>query len=108
MKKNKPTDGLGPYEIAKIRSAVRMVWHRSMARRLVVRRCTDEDKYLFCETCLKKTPILKIDHIVPAGKVDAGYIDRMFCSSVGLQGMCVKCHTAKTRLERNGINTESK
>jgi hypothetical protein len=102
MKRTKlmKTDGLGPLEIKKIRTALRLVWHRSHARQLVVKRCTGPDGFLYCEACGKKTPAIKIDHIVPCGDVDEGIIRRMFCPSTGLQGMCKTCHNEKTKEER--------
>lgn len=101
------TDGLGPYEIKRIRSAVRQVWHRCHARALVVKRCTGKDGFPRCETCGKKTPVLKIDHIEAVGDVDAGFILRMFVPSKQLQGMCKKCHDAKTRSERAVLKKRS-
>lgn len=94
------TDGLGPLEIKKIRTAVRLVWHRSYARSLVVKRCTGKDGFARCEKCGKRTPALKIDHIVAAGDLDGGYLKRMFCPSKELQGLCKPCHDPKTKAER--------
>lgn len=99
-KKLAPTDGLGPLEIKKIRSAVRLVWHRCHARKLVVKRCTGLNGFLFCEKCFDQVPKIKIDHIKNVGDVDAGFITRMFVSSDKLQGLCTKCHNEKTRKER--------
>ncbi len=99
-KKIEHTDGLGPREIAKIRSAIRQCWHRSHARKLVVKRCTREDGFEYCERCGKQTPGVKIDHKIPVGLVDDGFIERMFCPSSGLQGWCKACHNEKTKLER--------
>ena len=99
-KKVSPSDGLGPYEIAKIRSAVRQVWHRSRARKICVSRCTGADRFLYCELCGQRTPTLKVDHITACGEVDEGFIKRMFCPSTDLQGMCNDCHKAKTKQER--------
>lgn len=99
-KKIEKTDGLGPLEVKKIRSALRLVWHRSHARRLVVIRCTAPDGFTFCEKCEKTTPQLKIDHIKNVGDVDEGFIKRLFCASKELQGLCKKCHDEKTKLER--------
>lgn len=93
-------DGLGPYEIKRIRSALRDVWRYSLARRLTEKRCTGKDGFARCEKCKQKTPKLKIDHIIPCGKVDSGYIKRLFCPSGGLQGLCHKCHKIKTKQER--------
>lgn len=102
------TDGLGPLEIKKIRSAIRLVWHRSHARSMVVRRCTGFDGYFRCETCGAKTPVLKVDHIKAVGDVDAGFIARLFCSSKQLQGMCTECHNKKTAEERKVLRERNK
>lgn len=96
-----PTDGLGPLEVKKIRTALRLVWHRSHARRLVVKRCTDSEGFSFCERCLVRTPALKVDHITACGDVDGGYLSRLFCPSAKLSGLCKKCHDDKTREERS-------
>jgi hypothetical protein len=103
MKKKKivKTDGLGPYEVKKIRSALRLVWHRSHARKLVVIRCTGKDGFARCEKCRKKTPALKIDHITNVGELDGGFIKRLFIPSKYLQGLCRECHNLKTKEERN-------
>lgn len=93
-------DGLGPYEKKKIREAVRQVWHRSYARKLVVDRCTGFDGFSFCELCDKRTPKLKVDHIQKVGDVDAGFILRLFVPSKKLQGLCKECHDMKTKEER--------
>lgn len=99
-KKIAPSDGLGPYEIAKIRSAVRQVWHRCKARQLVVKRCKNEAGYFVCEQCKQQSPEIKIDHIENVGDVDAGFILRMFVTSDKLQGLCKNCHNKKTKEER--------
>lgn len=94
------TDGLGPLEIKKIRSALRLVWHRSHARKLVVERCTGKGGFTFCEKCKKKTPHLKIDHIEKVGDLDGGFIARLMTPSINLQGLCTYCHADKTKEER--------
>ena len=101
-KKLQKTDGLGPLEIKKIRTALRLVWHRSAARKVVVLRCTDADGFTFCEQCHKRTPALKVDHIEKLGDVDGGYIERLFVPSGKMQGLCKTCHDAKTKQERSG------
>lgn len=98
-KKIQKFDGLGPLEIKKIRAAVRLVWHRCHARRLVVDRCT-RGGWTYCEKCGMRTPKLKIDHIVAVGDLDGDFISRLFCASSGLQGLCKACHDQKTRQER--------
>lgn len=105
-KKMPPTDGLGPREIKKIRTALRLVWHRSHARKLAVQRCTGKDGFAQCEKCKKRTPNLKIDHKRACGDVDGGYINRLFCPSQELQGMCPKCHNEKTKAERKAAKAK--
>lgn len=99
-KRLKPTDGLGPKEIKRIRNALRDVWRYSHARTLVIKRCEGKDGFSFCEKCKKRTPKLKVDHIIQCGDVDEGYIKRLFIPSFGLQGLCPKCHNLKTKEER--------
>jgi hypothetical protein len=100
-----PTDGLGPKEIKRIRGVLRQVWYQCHARRLVIKRCTGKDGFARCEKCGKKIPHLKVDHITPVGDVDGGFIARLFCPSKKLQGMCKKCHDAKTREERKACSS---
>ncbi len=99
-------DGLGPLEAKKIRTAIRLVWHRSHARKLVVKRCTRKNGFAYCEKCSKKTPALKIDHIRKVGDVDGGFLSRLFCPSKLLQGLCKLCHDAKTKQERQDAKWE--
>lgn len=102
MAKNKLKrfDGLGPYEVKKIRAAVRRVWEYSLARGTVKKRCLDQEGFSKCEKCKKRTPSLKVDHIVACGDVDAGFIERMFVPSAKLMGLCKRCHDSKTKGER--------
>lgn len=95
-------DGLGPYEIKRIRAAIRLVWSRCHARALVTKRCTGKDGFTYCEKCKKRCPNLKIDHIQAVGEVDAGFILRLFVPSKQMQGLCKQCHDLKTRMERIG------
>jgi len=97
--KAKPIDGLGTYEITKISSAVRQVWYRCKARQITVKRCTLPDGFLMCEMCGEVTPKIKIDHIVPVGSLRDGFMERLFCPSSGLQGLCNTCHKKKTKEE---------
>ena len=72
------TDGMGPLEIKKIRSALRLVWHRSYARALAIKRCIGEDGFSYCENCFKRAPAIKIDHVVQVGDLNAGFLKRLF------------------------------
>lgn len=98
--KKQKTDGLGPVEIAKIRAAIRQVWQRCEARRLVVKRCALPGGYARCEGCGEKVPKVYIDHIDPVGDVGWGFIERLFCPSHRLMGLCLECHRVKTNTER--------
>lgn len=99
-------DGLSPKDIAKLRAAIRQVWHWSYPKRLVVQRCTDAEGYPICEACKKRCPKIFVDHIEAVGDLDAGFFTRLFCPSSGLQGLCKKCHDAKTKAERREKNQE--
>lgn len=99
-KKVEKVDGLGPDDIRKIRTAIRQVWHWSYSKKLVVKRCTDKKGYPHCELCKKRCPKIFVDHIKKVGDVDEGFIYRLFVPSVMMQGLCKKCHDAKTKEER--------
>lgn len=103
--KKAKVDGLGPDELKRIHSAVRLVWSRCHARRLAVKRATGKDGFVRCELCNKRTPRVHVDHIEPVGKVGGPqYIERMFKPSHCYQVLCPKCHGAKTRADkRNGV-----
>lgn len=103
------TDGLGPLEKKKLRAAIRQVWHRSHARRLALARVTDKAGFVRCEGCpRKRLPKVTVDHIVPAGEVDSGFIDRMFVPSTGLRCLCKECHRAKTNAENRQRRAKNK
>lgn len=101
-------DGLGPYEKKKIRQALRMVWHRSHARKLCVNRAIGADGFPVCEKCGRKNPGNKIDHIDAVGEVDKGFIERLFVPSKFLQALCNECHKLKTKLERQKLAKQKK
>ncbi len=99
--KPEPIDGLSPKDIERIRIAIRKVWSWSYPRKLCIKRATNEDGFGVCEVCKKIVPKVYVDHIIPVGQVDAGFIDRLFCPSSGLQSCCAKCHRLKTNHERS-------
>jgi len=106
-KKDAPkVDGLSAKDIAKLRSACRIVWHRSYPRKLCVQRATGKDGFLRCEQCAKRVPKIHVDHKEPVGKVDGGFIKRLFCPSKNLTALCDKCHRAKTKQEREALAIE--
>jgi len=109
-KAERKVDGLGPHLKQKIRSALREVWHRSEARKLVVQRTALPDGYSRCEhsACKgKRYPKTYIDHTVNVGDLDAGFIDRMFVSSQGLKALCKKHHDEKTKQERKASKSKT-
>jgi Zn finger protein HypA/HybF involved in hydrogenase expression len=94
-------DGFGPAERKAVHSAVRLVWQRSLARRLAVKRATDAEGYIRCEQCHQRTPKHHVDHIEAVGEVGGeGYIQRMFVPSSQLRVLCPPCHKPKTNRER--------
>jgi len=93
------TDGLSAGDVEKIRKAIRQVWMWSWPRRLVIKRCLTKDGFSKCEQCGKKCPKVAVDHIERVGLVDAGFIERLFCPSSKLQGLCKDCHRLKTNEE---------
>ena len=101
-------DGLSPKDLAKIRSAVRQIWHRSHPRKLAVKRSTAPDGFAFCESCGNKVPKNQIDHIVPVGDLLNGGIERMFCSSTMLLGLCPVCHKEKTKKDLASMKVKKK
>jgi hypothetical protein len=103
IKLNAKVDGLSPKDKERLRKAVRQVWSWSYARKLCVQRCTDAEGFGHCERCWAKVPKVYPDHITPVGKVDDGFIARMFTPSKNLQGLCKKCHDKKTREEREAL-----
>lgn len=64
-----------------------------------------------CTTCfgwyLQKD--VTVDHIVPCGSLKsyedlAGFVERLFCPADGLQVLCIQCHKAKTKADREKNN----
>ena len=94
--------GFGPREIENLMRAIRQVWMRGLSRRLVIKRCTGEDGFLKCEMCKKVTPSIIVDHIDTVGKYENGTIniDRLFCPSSKLRGLCRPCNRERTAKER--------
>lgn len=99
-KTKEKVDGLSPHDVEKIRIAIRRVWSWSFPRRKALGRAIGEDGFYYCEKCKIKTPKVSVDHIVPVGLVDSGFIERLFCPSNGLQILCKKCHCEKTKEDR--------
>lgn len=61
-----------------------------------------------CNKCSKwyKQKDVSVDHIVPAGALSkyediAGFVERLFCGTDGLQVLCSTCHNKKTQEERS-------
>lgn len=62
-----------------------------------------------CNACKRwyQQKEVSVDHIVPVGTLKdyddlAGFVDRLFCGTDGLQILCTTCHQEKTNEERNG------
>lgn len=64
-----------------------------------------------CSECRHwfKQKDVSVDHIVPAGALNsfddiAGFVERLFVGTPGLQVLCRTCHDLKTKEERNSKN----
>jgi Zn finger protein HypA/HybF involved in hydrogenase expression len=101
MKRLPKCDGFGPAERKAVHAAVRLVWQRSLARKLALKRATDAEGYYRCEDCGARAPRVHVDHIDPVGEVGGpDYVQRMFAPSDQLRVLDPKCHKAKTKQER--------
>lgn len=115
MAKRKPKpeqiDGLSPNDLKRIHQHVRKVWSWSHPWRLVKKRTLHADGFSRCENAKcevrgKPVPKIFVDHIEPVGEIGGpNYIKRMFLPSRFLQGLCKKCHDAKTREENKASKT---
>lgn len=93
--------GIGPIEKAEIRKVMRQLWMRlSKARKIVVKRCLTDKGFSKCELCGETVPKIHVDHIKVVGELDEGYLERLWCSSKEMQGICDQCHNGKTKEER--------
>jgi 5-methylcytosine-specific restriction endonuclease McrA len=110
----KKTSELG-YMIA----AARKIWRWSAERKTVIERTKFFDKWK-CEKCkevvdvitkrtkkgkLKTMMPIQVDHIEPIGPqpktwLEFGpWLDRLFCAISNLWGICIACHSKKTKSE---------
>ena len=102
-----------------IKGAIRRVFSRSELRREVVTRCIDKDHvdssrprvktWCKCDSCgthIAKSDV-EVDHIIPVIPLDKSLLEitwdelvnRIWCDSSNLQGICENCHKCKTKEE---------
>lgn len=91
-----------------IRSAIRMVWLRSLARGEALKKARISKGIYLCSTCkrLYKNGEIEVDHVHPIIKHNETFLDlsigelikRYFFSE--LQVLCKSCHKEKTSIER--------
>lgn len=106
MAKETPQDGgLTSKQKQQLRAAIRQVWSWSYARKLCIKRATNDDGFAQCELCREVVAKVFADHITPCGAFDEGFITRLFCPSYGLQALCSRCHAKKTRDEKKLSST---
>ncbi len=105
-KKYEKIDGLSERDKELLIRGIMKVWQWSTPHKLCIARATDAKGFGKCELCKKRVPKLYVDHIVPRGTWDNGYIDRTFIPSIGLQATCKKCHQPKTN-EENRIRRQA-
>lgn len=95
-------------DIAKLVSKAREVHRQSEHYQAVKKSCKVPGKsgWFKCQTCHTEVEVIKIDHINPIGKqpddlIEFGeWLRRLFCDSLNLQGLCNRCHSIKTKEER--------
>lgn len=92
-------DGFTQKDKAYVADACRRIWGWSRAKALCLERAEGPNGLPICENekCLKEVQKVQVDHITPAGTVDNGYLDRLFCPSSKLQALCKRCHKRKTK-----------
>jgi 5-methylcytosine-specific restriction endonuclease McrA len=109
-KKKQLFDGITDADYGALTRDLRRRWSWSAPRRIAKERSVAIDGFHRCEQCRRKTPKIFIDHIVPIGSLKhdgAGWIERLYCPSIGLQALCKICHDQKTKAE-NRKRLESK
>lgn len=97
-------DGFSPHLKLKYRNALRMVWRNaSEARKICLKRANIGGGYSRCEKCKTKSPKVFVDHIVPCGELDDGFIERLSVASSGLKALCQACHKIKTKADNAAL-----
>lgn len=105
--KAKAIDGFGSVEMTKLRNAIRQVWQRSKAWKIVKDRCMNDEGYPVCEKCNTQVPKIKVDHIIPIGDMlEPGFLERLMVPSSELQGLCDPCHKPKTKKDNAETKTK--
>lgn len=92
-----------PY--AKVRAALRKVWLWGDERKAVLKAARVFRGYYVCAVCRHPTNEPEVDHVTAVGSTPGargsatdwnGFMQRLFCSSDGLQVLCPTCHRLKT------------
>lgn len=91
-----------------IRSGLRSKWQRWPAKWAALAQAKEGREYR-CKQCdiLFKQKHVQVDHIIPAGSLKnaddlAGFITRLFVGPDKLRVVCIPCHKAITKEQRNG------
>jgi 5-methylcytosine-specific restriction endonuclease McrA len=91
-----------------IRSGLRSKWQRWPAKWAALAQAKEGREYR-CASCnmLFKQKQVQVDHIIPAGSLKnaddlAGFITRLFVGPDKLRVVCIPCHKAITKEQRNG------
>ncbi len=102
-----------------IKGAIRRAFSRSELRQKIMARARIEHsdpskprckKWIRCEVCKQPSPewssdVDHIDPLIPIGKTMAEMsmdelVNRTWCPEENLQAICLTCHDAKTKIER--------
>lgn len=109
MTKIERPDAVDPKLLKQIERAISQVFGWCHMRRKCVTRCSIGADFYRCEKCKAKVPRIQVDHIIPRGDLfSPGYLERTFCPSTELQGLCKKCHRPKTRRDNKRTRATKK
>lgn len=117
-----------PKERNLLKGAIRRVFSRSDIRRYIINKTllpnhTDTTRprvknWCKCELCHLPTPksYMQVDHIQPVIPIGVNLenitwdelVDRIWCDTKNLQGLCEACHDIKTERERKERKDERK
>lgn len=111
----KATNRSKPNLKSRITSALRQVWRWSPERRAALERARLVRGRYQCNLCgrIFGPNYVQVDHIEPVVDPAGGFqgwdtfIDRLFCSTTGLQVICKGCHAVETAKQRK-VRSEAK
>lgn len=98
-------------DIRKLISKSREVWRQSQNYQQAKKGCKIPLRtgWFKCNMCGRDTEKIQIDHVMPIGVEPdklgqfGVWLDRVFCSTTNLQGLCSDCHKIKGKEDRKRL-----